>query len=163
GTDRARRLPLANVPDPIALWRAHGGVRDVVWHSGRAAALFCHGHQLCRTVQALSRSRLLLFLRRTSILVQDAVVQVRPRGGGFLRAGGAICIIGSSRVVWSGSLQSWAGIWRASSCPTPSAALISAPCLCIFSASLSPWWSDTSPFAESTARPPLMWRSTSFR
>src|ERR1035441_903445 len=72
GADRPRSVSLAHLSRAVPVRRAHGRLRHVDRSGLRAALVFRHGHQLCGTVQALPRGRLVLPLRGAGLPVQDA-------------------------------------------------------------------------------------------
>ena len=98
GADRAWRVPLADVLHPVRVRRADGGAGHVVRHLRRRAAVPRHGDRLRRAVEALSRRRLLVLLRRAGVSVED---EGRPSGSRASRsspsAGPATCTTGAIR------------------------------------------------------------------
>ena len=98
GADRAGGVPLADLrpamPVRCPRWPARA-----IWFGIVAgpAVVLRHGDRLRRTVEALSRGRLVLLLRRAGVSVQDPRLQASPGWPSSSSAGPATCTTGSIR------------------------------------------------------------------
>ncbi len=96
GVDRAGGLPLADLRAAMSVRPAHGRLRGVVRHRGGPGVVLRHGHRLRRTLEALSRRRLVVFLRRAGVSLQDAGLPLRPPGQVHRRLGQPHVLLGLS-------------------------------------------------------------------
>ena len=128
GADRARRLPLAHLPDPVALRRAHGRAAPC----GSASSSRCCSASPRRSATPSSRSSIpgagsSYFFAEQAFLSQDEGVQVRPHRQVHHRLGEPPLLLGLPGLHGRRDRAPQRLPARTSSSPTPSAAAINSP------------------------------------